>query len=145
MIDYFDASAVAAIVFNESGAQPIADHLAASGVDILVSDFVVAEVSSAVSRLVRMRQQSAGQGRNLLDNLDDWVAAACDPISVEAGDIREAIDLIRDFALKLRAPDALHIVICRRVDARLVTLDKNMARAATSLGVACINPAESSA
>jgi predicted nucleic acid-binding protein len=52
---------------------------------------------------------------------------------------------VRRFDLKLRAPDALHLAICRRLQARLVTLDNNLARAARALDVPCINPAETSA
>ncbi len=145
MTDYFDASAVAAILFKEVTRPRVNAVISASNADILVSDFVVAEVSSAVSRLVRMELRSSAAGRELLENLDDWVSVACDPIPVEADDVRDATHLVRDFTLKLRAPDALHLAICRRIEARLVTLDINLASAARAAGVACINPAESAA
>ena len=38
--------------------------------------------------------------------------------------------------LALRAPDALHLAIARRLDVALVTLDRRMAAAAKELGVA---------
>lgn len=141
MTDYFDASAVAAILFKETTRARVDAIVSEGGDDILVSDFVVTEVSSAVSRLVRMDLRSPEMGRELIENLDDWVEAACDPIPLEAEDIRDATELVRNFTLKLRAPDALHLAICRRIDARLVTLDINLANAARVVGVDCVNPA----
>jgi len=40
------------------------------------------------------------------------------------------------FELRLRAPDALHLAIARRLDVSLVTLDRRMAAAAGELGIA---------
>ena len=40
------------------------------------------------------------------------------------------------FDLGLRAPDALHAAICRRTGDRMVTLDRRLAAAAATLGVA---------
>lgn len=145
MIDYFDASALAAILFSEPAGQAVVDHMAASDADASVSDFVVAEVSSAISKLVRMRARTLAQGEYLLANLDDWVATSGAPIDIHPLDVRQATTLVRQFDLKLRAPDALHIAICRRIDARLITLDINLADAARTAGVACLNPAEPSA
>ncbi|OYW91238.1 MAG: hypothetical protein B7Z13_13035 [Caulobacterales bacterium 32-67-6] len=145
MIDYFDASALAAILFSEPAGQSVVDHTTSTEADLLVSDFVVAEVSSAISRLVRMRARTADQGDHLLGNLDDWVIASGDLIDIHPADVREATALVRQFDLKLRAPDALHIAICRRIDARLITLDNNLAAAAQAVGLPCMNPAESSA
>lgn len=145
MIDYFDASALAAILFSEPGGQSVVDHTMASQADIVVSDIVVAEVSSAISKLVRMRLRTADQGDRLLATLDDWVAAAGLSVDVQAFDVRETVLLVRQFDLKLRAPDALHIAICRRLDARPITLDIHLAAAARSLGLPCLNPADASA
>lgn len=144
MIDYFDASAVVPLLVSEAHSQPVVD-LMSQAAGVQVSDFVVAEASSAISRLVRMKAIDAQAGKVLLSDLDDWVAATLTPVEVEAEDVRQATAIVRDFDLKLRAPDALHLTICRRIDARLVTLDNNLARAARAVGVACINPAESSA
>ena len=43
---------------------------------------------------------------------------------------------VRRFDLALRAPDALHLAIARRLDATLVTLDRRLAAAAGELGIA---------
>jgi predicted nucleic acid-binding protein len=41
----------------------------------------------------------------------------------------------------LRAPDALHAAICRRLDLILVTLDRRLAKAALELGIDVTIPA----
>ncbi|CAN5156661.1 hypothetical protein BH10PSE1_BH10PSE1_02810 [soil metagenome] len=143
MNDYLDASAVVPLLIPERYSQLMIGFVDDNRAQ--VSDFVVAEVSSAISRLVRMRAIDAVMGGEVLGNFDDWVAATPAPVEVEGDDIRQATALVRQFELKLRAPDALHLTICRRIDARLVTLDTNLADAARAVGVACINPAEISA
>jgi hypothetical protein len=42
---------------------------------------------------------------------------------------------VRRFDLLLRAPDALHAAICRRLDLTLVTLDQRLAKAAREVGI----------
>ena len=49
---------------------------------------------------------------------------------------------VRRFDLKLRAPDALHAAICRRLGMRLVTLDRRLAAAARALGIDVLVPVE---
>lgn len=142
MIDYFDASVVVPYLMTEPHSEAVIAFMAEDDRTLQVSDFVVAEVSSAISRLVRMRKLTPADANSVLDDLDDWIEATTAPIEIEGGDVREATALVRQFNLKLRAPDALHIAICRRIDARLITLDINLADAARAVGVACINPAD---
>ena len=141
MIDYFDASVVVPFLMIEPHSRAVIDFMAEAPRP-QVSDFVVAEVSSAVSRLVRTRTLTLTEADAALHDLDDWIAATAAPIPIEGSDVREATTLVRQFDLKLRAPDALHIATCRRIDARLITLDINMAAAARALDLSCINPAE---
>jgi predicted nucleic acid-binding protein len=49
--------------------------------------------------------------------------------------VRLAYAYVRRFDLILRAPDALHIAIARRLDVALVTLDRRLANAAQALGI----------
>lgn len=140
MIDYFDASAVAALLFSEPDGEKVTRFLANSEAEAAVSDFGIAEMSSAISRLVRMNQRTSDEGAELLENLDDWVGATPEAYDLEPGDIAAATALVRRFDLKLRAPDALHLAICRRLEARLITLDSTLADAAKTIGVTTINP-----
>jgi predicted nucleic acid-binding protein len=48
--------------------------------------------------------------------------------------------LVRRFELRLRAPDARHLAICRRTGDTVVTLDRRLAGAVTERGVAVTTP-----
>ncbi|SFS81024.1 type II toxin-antitoxin system VapC family toxin [Brevundimonas viscosa] len=145
MTDYFDASALAAVLLDEPARQQVNDHLAAADSAPVVSDFAVAEVSAAISRLIRMELRTPAEAGMLIEGLDQWVGETGGPVSLDVLDAREATLLVRRFDLKLRAPDALHLAICRRLEARLVTLDNTLTAAARALDVPCINPADASA
>jgi predicted nucleic acid-binding protein len=107
---------------------------------LAVSDFVAAEVASALSRLVRMGEMTAATAGPALSDFDAWRAAACGGIDLVASDARLADICVRRFDLMLRAPDALHVAICRRTGYTLVTLDRRLELAARALGVAVIVP-----
>lgn len=141
MSDYLDASTVAAVLFDEPASDGVVAFVGESDRALLASEFMIAEVSSAISRLVRTRAVTGGEAEILLGDLDDWLAATVVTVDILSSDHADATDLVRRFDLKLRAPDALHLAICRRLDARLVTLDVVLADAATALGVDVLNPA----
>ena len=67
-------------------------------------------------------------------------AAMSSPVEIAASDARLAYVYTRRFDLGLRAPDALHLAITRRLDATLVTLDRRLATAAGELGIAAEVP-----
>ena len=71
-----------------------------------------------------------------LADFDAWRAAMSLPVDIGATDARLAYIYARRFDLRLRAPDALHLAIARRLDATLVTLDRRLATAARELGIA---------
>ncbi len=106
-----------------------------------VSDFAAAEVASAVSRLVHTGRLQAPDAAAILSDFDIWRAAMTRAAEIHAVDVRLAGAYVRRFDLALRASDALHLVIARRLDVALVTLDRRMAAAARELGVAVEVPA----
>lgn len=140
---YFDASAVAAVILNEPAA-PAVDQVIRSSANVVVTAFSIAEVSSAIARLHRMKSLATPTER-LFRNLDDWVATFARLTNILDDDVWRAAALVRTLSLKLRTPDALHLAVCERLGAQLVTLDGNLAKAARVQGVSCLNPAEVSA
>jgi predicted nucleic acid-binding protein len=54
---------------------------------------------------------------------------------VRPSDLALADRFVRDRRTKLRAPDALHIAICQRIGAELLTFDVAMSEAAGLLGL----------
>jgi uncharacterized protein len=131
---YLDASAILPWLLDEPASDLILRFLA-SQPERLVSDFAAAEVAAVLSRLVRTRTLDASGANMRLADFDAWRADTSETIELRAGDARLAGTYVRRFELMLRAPDALHLALARRVDATLVTLDRRMARAAAELDV----------
>ncbi len=133
---YLETSVLLPILIAEPTTEAIYDWLCADGQELLVSDFAAAEVASALSRLVRMALLSEADASARLADLDAWRTAMSSPVDIAASDARLAYIYARRFDLALRAPDALHLAIVRRLDVALVTLDRRMAAAARELGMA---------
>jgi predicted nucleic acid-binding protein len=139
---YLDASVLLTAFMEEPASAAVEACILAAGDDaLLVSDFAAAEVASAVSRLVRMRLLSRADADMRLSEFEAWRAAATSPVELHASDPRLAYILVKRFDLMLRAPDALHLAVARRLDAALMTLDRRLARAARDVGIAVTLPA----
>lgn len=139
---YLDASVLVSLLLGESSSAAVERWIASVELPLLVSDFAAAEVSSAISLAVRQGRETAANGADRLADFDDWRAGAPTiRIDVDAGDIRMADQIVRAFDLGLKAPDALHVATAQRLNARLITLDRRLLRAASALGVEAISPA----
>ena len=132
---YLDASFLIPTLVREEASGVVSAYLVASEQELLVSDFAAAEVASGLSRLVRTGLLTAAGGAARLADFDAWRAATSSPADVHAADLRLAYAYVRRFELMLRAPDALHLAIARRIDATLVTLDRRLVKAAEELGI----------
>jgi uncharacterized protein len=132
---YLDASVVVPAFIDQTTSTAVDAFLAEWSGELIVSEFAAAEVASAVSRLVRTRKLDEQSGMAALADFDVWRAATCSPLDVVGADMRVAYVYVRRFELGLRAPDALHLAICRRQDAILVTLDRRLETAARALGI----------
>jgi hypothetical protein len=132
---YLDLSVLLPTLIAEPATEPVFDFLGADSRELLISDFAAAEVASALSRLVRMALLTDADASARLADFDAWRAAMSLPVDIAASDARLAYVYARRFDFGLRAPDALHLAIARRLDATLVTLDRRLAAAARELGV----------
>jgi uncharacterized protein len=90
---------------------------------VFVSDFAVAEFSSAVGRRVRTRDLTPEDAQLAFSNLDTWVERSAYREEITTGDIDAANRILRRLDVNLRTPDAIHIAIARRLEATLVTFD----------------------
>ena len=133
---YLDSSVLLPILIAEPTTEAVYDCLGAADQELLISDFAAAEVASALSRLVRMYLLTDTDASARLADFDAWRMAMSSPVDIASSDARLAYIYVRRFDLGLRAPDALHLAIARRLDATLVTLDRRMVAAARELGVA---------
>jgi predicted nucleic acid-binding protein len=133
---YLDASILLPTLIAEPMSEAVYGYLGADHQELLISDFAAAEVASALRRLVRMARLTGADASARLADFDAWRAAMSLPADIGVSDARLAYIYVRRFDLGLRAPDALHLAIARRLDATLVTLDRRLAAAARELGVA---------
>lgn len=136
MSAYLDASVLLPTLIAEPSTEAVYDRLGAGDQELLISDLAAAEVASALSRLVRMALLTDADAAARLTDFDAWRAAMSVPVDILPPDARLAYSYVRRFDLALRAPDALHLAMVRRLDATLVTLDRRLATAARDLGVA---------
>jgi len=141
LIAYVDTSALLPTLIVEPATEAVYEFLGGDDVELLVSDFAAAEVASALSRLVRMALLTEADAYARLADFDAWRAGMTRPAEIHPADVRLAGAYVRRFDLGLRAPDALHVAVARRLDAALVTRDRRVATAAKELGVAVEMPA----
>jgi hypothetical protein len=134
---YLDPSVLLPTLIAEPATEAVYDYLSADSRQLLISDFAAAEVASALVRLALLTDADASAR---LADLDAWRAAMSSPVDIAASDARLACIYARRFDLGLRAPDALHLAIARRLDATLVTLDRRLTTAAHELGVPVEDP-----
>jgi uncharacterized protein len=141
---YLDPSVVLPTLVKEPASATVDAFMSTVEQELLVSDFAAAEVASALSRLVRMGRLQANDGAACLTDFDVWRAAMTTVAEIHASDVRVAGVYVRRFDLGLRAPDALHLAIARRLDATLVTLDRRLASAAREMGIVVVEVPKSS-
>lgn len=101
---------------------------------LIVSDLAAAEFASAMARRVRMQLITAEEALAAFSTFDAWIARTTTPQSMTSADVSTAAGLLRRLDLTLRTQDALHIAIAQRVGADLLTFDRQMASAASTLG-----------
>jgi hypothetical protein len=104
---------------------------------VATSVFALAECGAVVTSRVRAAALTPAGGEALMAAVDAWLAAVAILHPVAAGDHDEAARLVRWPDLGLRAPDALHLAVCRRLGLALLSFDARQADAARRLGMAC--------
>jgi uncharacterized protein len=130
-----DTSALVPIFIAEKSTPSVMSLFRPPGIAAIVTDFAALEFAAALSRLHRMTLINSAQADDVLAAFDDWVAEHAILSAIQPVDIVQADEFVRQFDLKLHAPDAIHLAACRRLSARLVTLDRRMSDAAMALGI----------
>jgi uncharacterized protein len=104
--------------------------------ELALSAWTATEYTSAIGMKVRNRELSPSQGEAAIETFEDAVLGKVRVLDVAAPEFRVAEDLLRQFALGLRAGDALHLAIAVRNRASaVVCLDRALAKAGISLGL----------
>lgn len=134
MIAYLDTSVIVALLTADTH-----QHRAEAAVtgwtdEVAFSDWGAVEFASAIARRMRTRAISEAAARIAFGTFDAWADAGPAAVVVEPPDFDHAGMFLRRLDLTLRGGDAIHIAVCMRLGAGLMTLDELMQRAATTIG-----------
>jgi uncharacterized protein len=132
---YLDASALFSQFMIDVHTPRLMGWLAGAQDRIVLSEWTLAEFSSALAVAQRMGRLSSDQRQRIDLTVDAWLVDRKPPYAVLTGDGLEARRFIRGSVRPLRAGDALHLAIAQRLGFSIVTFDNRMAAAATDLGI----------
>lgn len=133
---YIDTSVMVAALTNEAETARMQAWLASQNpASLLVSDWVVTEFSSALSIKLRTGQITVADRANALALFTRLCVDSFECLPVTGQQFRTAARFSDQYALGLRAGDALHLAICADHGVMLCTLDRRLAEAGPQLGL----------
>lgn len=135
-MQYLDTSLLVAALTNETPTGRVQAWLKEQDAEaLMISDWVVAEFSSALSIKVRSGALTIRHRAEALAMFTQLAAETFGILSVTGAHFRTAARFSDDHALGLRAGDALHLAIAGQRGATLCTLDRRLAEGGLKLGV----------
>jgi hypothetical protein len=136
LILYLDTSLLVTGLTLEQNTRAVQIWMADRASDAFaISDWVIAEFSSALSVKLRVGDITPQHRAEALAQFGRLIDRNFTTLPVSAAHFRNAARFADNYAVALRAGDALHLAICAAHGITLCTRDRPLARAGEKLGV----------
>lgn len=136
---YLDTSVLVAALTNEIATERVQLWLGEQPPEqLLVSDWVVTEFSSALSIKVRTGQLPVEHRAAALTLFRRLMAETFTTLSITSLHFRTAAQFTDQYSLGLRAGDALHLAVAKESGATLYSLDRRLAEGGMALGISTV-------
>jgi predicted nucleic acid-binding protein len=140
-MQYLDTSVLVTALTNELATQSLQDWLEAQEASSLhISCWVETEFSSALAMKVRTGRMTPEMRAVSLSDFAFLRKYTLTMIAIKQSHFLAAAKLADNFALGLRAADALHLAVAMDAGATLCTLDRKLADAASAVGAKVCMP-----
>ena len=133
---YVDTSVLGAIFFREPGAAELVARLERQRTGrLMISAWTLTEIASIGGIKQRIGAIDAATRQQALANFQRFASTQMGMTEIEPTDFRTAAVLIES-PTALRAGDALHLAVARRLNARIASLDQRLRSATKAVGLA---------
>lgn len=137
---YIDTSALVPAFIREPKSEAVLAWIETSGERLVVSEWTIAEFSSAAAIKVRMGGVASALAKQARARCLDFAQVHCSITVPQRAEFRRAAELAGTPNLKLRAGDALHLAIAEASKVQgILCLDETMAAGAKAIGLKVVS------
>ncbi|MBI4293646.1 MAG: type II toxin-antitoxin system VapC family toxin [Betaproteobacteria bacterium] len=136
---YADTSALVPAFIREPKSDAVLAWIESSGERLIVSEWAIAEFSSAAAIKVRTGQAAPGIAKQARERFLAFVERHCAIAVPQRSEFRRAADLAGVPELNLRTGDALHLAIAEASNVQgILCLDQIMSNGAKAIGLVVV-------